>query len=125
MAGAGSAGGWIGAWGTTAIAVDVLSSTRMVAALGGEPSEDADPHYGEYSPAWVVDSFFVPLLNLFRPYLAMREIWRLTSAFLLVEEGRPPQDPEPLPAIPLWWLSWLGAGFANLWPGETRPPTGP
>ncbi len=29
-----------------------------------------------FSPRWAVGCFFVPILNLFRPYQIMREIWR-------------------------------------------------
>jgi hypothetical protein len=52
-----------------------------------------------YSPRWAVAAFFVPVMNLFAPYLAMKEIWQAS-------------DPDPLfPAtvvrvpvfVPAWW----------------------
>ncbi len=30
----------------------------------------------EYTPGWAVGAWFVPILNLFRPYQIMREVWK-------------------------------------------------
>ncbi|MDQ2806045.1 MAG: DUF4328 domain-containing protein [Chloroflexota bacterium] len=61
----------------------------------------------KYSPRWAVGGFFVPFLNLVRPFQVMREIWQASS---------PDADPRsstawqtvlitPLPGV--WWGSWL------------------
>jgi hypothetical protein len=34
------------------------------------------PESLHYSPRWAVGCFFIPILNLFRPYQVMREIWQ-------------------------------------------------
>jgi hypothetical protein len=64
-----------------------------------------------FSPGWSVGYFFMPILNFFRPYQAMRDIW----------EG---SDPNPLASpgdlysrrvesifLIGWWLLWLASMF--------------
>ncbi len=54
-------------------------------------------------PGWAVGWFFVPLLNLFMPYLTMRELWKASAR---------PEDwqLEPAPAaIGLWWALWVAS----------------
>lgn len=61
-----------------------------------------------YSPGFVVGSFFIPIANLFVPYRAVKELW---------QKSRGPNEAilsEPTPAsFPLWWLFWLSASFAG------------
>ncbi|MGQ0588067.1 MAG: DUF4328 domain-containing protein [Sphingosinicella sp.] len=53
------------------------------------------------SPGWAVGWFFIPIANLFKPYEAMKETWRVSHQFggLLedAESGLPP----------LWWGLWI------------------
>jgi hypothetical protein len=60
----------------------------------------------KYSPGWAVGSFFVPILNLFRPCQIMLEIWRQSDP-----SGLPPTG-ERMPAMLVgwWWGLWLVAG---------------
>jgi hypothetical protein len=56
----------------------------------------------KHSPGWSVGSYFVPIVNLFVPFLSMREIWRASLN---------PGNPESAPTTPLlgwWWFLWLG-----------------
>lgn len=51
--------------------------------------------YARYSPRWAVGGWFVPFLNLVRPYQVMREIWQAS-----------------LPGVNwtfvrVWWAMWL------------------
>lgn len=64
-----------------------------------------------FSPGWAVGAWFVPIINLFRPYQIMAEIWR---------GSRPEIDPEnpdawtKFPASRLlgfWWAGWLLSGW--------------
>lgn len=54
----------------------------------------------DYSPGWAAGSFFVPILNLFRPFQVAREIWKASN---------PDVDPgtdwteTPTPAFIKWW----------------------
>lgn len=52
-----------------------------------------------YSPGWAVASFFIPFLNLVRPYTIVQEMWRYS------ETGPVPKNS---PLVSLWWLGYLG-----------------
>jgi hypothetical protein len=65
-------------------------------------------HMGfEISPGFGVGSFFIPILNLWKPYQAMQDIWRASNAgrgdsWLSVPTGD---------IVKGWWAAWLLAGF--------------
>jgi hypothetical protein len=67
----------------------------------------------EYSPGATVAWFFVPVANLYVPWVAVSELWRASAA----PQGRWDQaSPGPLPVA--WWASWLVAnlgGAASVW----------
>lgn len=57
------------------------------------------PHERRYSPFWAVGSWFIPILNLFRPKQAANDIWRGS-------------DGSRVPAVfHWWWACWLLGGF--------------
>lgn len=60
------------------------------------------------SPGWAVGWFFVPLMNLFMPFVAMRELWKASA--------RPADwQLEPVPAgLVLWWVLWIAAGVSGV-----------
>lgn len=67
----------------------------------------------KYSPAWAIGGFFVPALNIVRPYQVIREIWKSSAP-----AGRRSTDPlwtrEQTPlVIVVWWGSWLASGFLD------------
>lgn len=79
-----------------------------------------------FSPGWAIGAWFVPIINLFRPYQVMAEIWR---------GSRPEIDPEnpgtwtDFPASRLlgfWWAGWLVSGWIFtiairvIWPGDAE-----
>jgi len=54
-----------------------------------------------HSPKWTFWGFVIPIMNLYRPYHIMREIWRGTSS-------NPTDDTVPtIPLIKWWWGMWL------------------
>lgn len=53
-----------------------------------------------FSPGWAVGWYFVPIMNLVRPYQAMRELYT---------ESNPEHRTSPL--VGWWWASWLLGGF--------------
>jgi hypothetical protein len=70
-----------------------------------------------YTPGWAVGYWFIPIINLFRPFQVVREIWN---------ESDPDFDPElgflsnsmGTPAIISWWwafwiLSRIGGNVSN------------
>lgn len=55
----------------------------------------------EFTPGWSIGFYFIPIMNLYRPYLAMREIWTVSDN---------PLDWQDEPGGPLlawWWTLWL------------------
>jgi uncharacterized protein DUF4328 len=57
------------------------------------------------TPGWAVGWYFVPIMNLFKPFQAMREIW-MASHFKGNWHG------EPAPAILGWWWGlWLASNI--------------
>jgi Domain of unknown function (DUF4328) len=65
----------------------------------------------EFTPGWAVGWFFIPLANLWKPYQAMREIWRAS------QEDNDPRlawDMAPIPAIvPCWWGLYIGQSIVG------------
>lgn len=52
------------------------------------------------SPGWAIGWYFVPVLNLWRPYGSLRTVW--------LSEARAQSRPYDLPgAFPLWWWLWI------------------
>ena len=55
----------------------------------------------EYTPGWAVGWYFIPIATLWKPYQAMKEIWRASD------------DPAHMRLVsipfwlPLWWCLWL------------------
>jgi len=94
----------------------------------------------EFTPAWAVGWFFIPVANLFRPYLAVKEIWDKSDPQALQQpepepepettepplempaglEGWPakkshgrrkkPEPPKTNPWMAAWWLGWVIGG---------------
>jgi hypothetical protein len=59
----------------------------------------------KFSPAWSIGCYFVPFLNLVRPYQAMKEIWQVSL--------NPAQWTTQIGSALLgwWWTLWLISGF--------------
>jgi hypothetical protein len=55
-----------------------------------------------YGPGWSVACFFIPIVNLYAPYLAIGDIWRASR----VESGREPRSPASA-LVGSWWVIWL------------------
>ena len=56
----------------------------------------------ELSAAWAVGCWFVPIVNYFKPFQAMRELWRAS-------EGTPTwHGRSTWPLLGWWWATWLG-----------------
>lgn len=63
-----------------------------------------NPDAMRFTPGWSVASFFIPILNLFRPYQAMKEIW-LVSRNPLRWKDQPGGA-----LLGWWWALWLISG---------------
>ena len=59
----------------------------------------------QFTPGWSIGYYFVPFLNLYKPYRAMKEIWKTS---------KDPQNWEILktPSLfPQWWTLWIISSF--------------
>ena len=66
-----------------------------------------------YSPGWAIGGFFVPILNIVRPYQVITEIWK-ASAYKARRSRGASWLYEPLPIfITAWWGLWLFSGFLD------------
>jgi hypothetical protein len=63
------------------------------------------------TPGWAVGYYFIPILNLWRPYQAIGDVWRDS------DPNAPSDDSfssltAPLPwFFIVWWLSWIASGI--------------
>jgi hypothetical protein len=74
----------------------LLQARRNVVALGARGLV--------HSREWATWGWFIPIINLFRPYQVVAEIWRASDP---VAE-RPPVPKGGVPAmLPVWWGCWV------------------
>lgn len=59
----------------------------------------------QFTPGWAVGYYFVPFINLYRPYRAMLEIWKVSS------NPATWQDEPGSPLLSWWWGLWIVAGI--------------
>ena len=61
-----------------------------------------------FTPGWSIGWYFMPIANLWKPYQAMKEIWKASSN---------PKSWNSQPAsalLPWWWFFWIVSNmFAN------------
>lgn len=63
----------------------------------------------EFTPGWAVGWYFIPILNLWKPYRAMKEIWQASANPADWRLERPPA------LLRWWWALWLiDSVLANL-----------
>src|SRR5262249_59327981 len=56
-----------------------------------------------FSPGWAAGSFFIPIVHLWKPYQAVKEIWRASEP-----DGTPFWKVNSRPAVfPVWWATWI------------------
>jgi|GEM_PF-4518444 len=53
------------------------------------------------TPGWSVGYFFIPIVSLWKPFQAMKEIWKASVGVA------------PAPVLGLWWTLWLVSGFID------------
>ena len=66
-------------------------------------------HQLQYSSAWAVGSFFVPIANLIIPYGAIKELWQksVPNSAGMFSALSPPAF------FSLWWLFWIVSNIAH------------
>lgn len=68
----------------------LVRSNKNARALSGHPLE--------VTPGWMVGWFFIPFANLFKPFVAVREVWERSK-------GAAPS------LLGLWWAAWVLSGI--------------
>jgi hypothetical protein len=64
----------------------------------------------QHSSGWAVGSFFVPIMNLFVPYQAAKEIWQKSGP---AEPGSFSSLTSPPGFFAAWWGFWIASNIAN------------
>jgi hypothetical protein len=54
------------------------------------------------TPGWAIGYWFIPIVNFYRPYQTVRDLWERSSEGIEVKEIPPP--------IGLWWLTYFMGG---------------
>lgn len=62
-----------------------------------------------FTPGWSIGYYFVPIMSLFRPYQAMKEIWQVSQD----PRGWKSQGGGPL--LGSWWALWLISWAVGQW----------
>jgi len=57
--------------------------------------------YVEFTPGWAVGWFFIPVAWLWKPYQAMKMLWRYSCSVTRPEIHDPPA------VLPTWWTLWI------------------
>lgn len=65
----------------------------------------------EFTEGWAAGSWFVPILNLFRPYQIMKELYENTHR--LLKRGGEPYASANLTFVNLWWGLWVIVNIAE------------
>ena len=55
----------------------------------------------QFTPGWTIGYYFVPYLNLYKPYIAMKEIWKTSKDPKNWEMIKTPS------LFPQWWTLWI------------------
>jgi hypothetical protein len=66
--------------------------------------------YVRYSEGWAAGAWFVPFLNLVRPYEIMKDIWDRTQE--RTQEGIEDKQIESSSIVGFWWFFWIAANIA-------------
>ena len=61
--------------------------------------------YLRFTPGWAVGWFFIPFMNLFRPYQVVQEIWKASNPFYADDHSWKTTRSSPL--IRWWWILFL------------------
>jgi hypothetical protein len=65
----------------------------------------------KYSPNWAVGGWFIPIMNLWRPYQVTVEISKASDPDHYEPEGQAWQTAPTPPLVKFWWALWIIGGF--------------
>jgi len=68
-----------------------------------------------FTPGWAVGWFFIPIMNLFRPYQVASEIWKASDPKVDTTDGTSWKSVATSPIVGWWWAFFLISNFvANI-----------
>ncbi len=68
-----------------------------------------------FTPGWAVGWFFIPIMNLFRPYQVVSEIWKASNPKVDTTDGTSWKSVATSPIVGWWWAFYLISSFvANI-----------
>jgi hypothetical protein len=59
-----------------------------------------------FNPKWVVGYFFIPFLCLWKPYEALKEIWKVSDPYN-TSEGYMWRSAKVSPVLAFWWITFV------------------
>jgi hypothetical protein len=68
---------------------------------------DLDVRRLNFSPGWAVGWFFIPFMNLFKPYQVAQEIWKASDPHVPAHDPHAWKEAPRSGLIGLWWACWL------------------
>ena len=78
---------------TVLIAMWIYRANNNVRALGAANMD--------FTPGWSVGWYFIPIASLWKPYQAMKEIWKASASPSSWSEQNVPS------MLPWWWFFWI------------------
>ncbi|QDT66223.1 DUF4328 domain-containing protein [Calycomorphotria hydatis] len=93
------------------IGMSLISLTTFIVILAAlyrtaRNANALSPESISIRPGMFIGSFFIPVVNLFRPLQTLREVWKASQP-----GGTPLADRPVAPLINIWWGFWLASGF--------------
>lgn len=68
--------------------------------------------YLSYSESWAAGCWFVPIVNLYRPFQIMKEIYEETKE-LIIKKGVKMEVPITTSLLGWWWALWIINGISS------------
>ncbi|MFZ2070782.1 MAG: DUF4328 domain-containing protein [Halobacteriota archaeon] len=66
-----------------------------------------------FTPGWAIGWFFVPIMNLIRPYEVVKEIYKASDPNVDISDGCSWKNAYTSPVIGMWWELWLISGIVG------------
>lgn len=66
-------------------------------------------HGLKYSPGWTIGAFFIPFLNLFKPFSVAKEIEQVSDPKIDQSNSERRKQTPASTILILWWIAWIGS----------------
>jgi hypothetical protein len=67
-----------------------------------------------FSPKMAVIWWLVPILNLWKPYQLVQQIWKASSPQITLSNGTELKNSAGSNVVKLWWILWISFGFTRI-----------